>query len=77
MGHACRAMADRFQLAPSTIINWARRLRDTCGVAPAKFGGNLKQRLEAYRDLIRDQVEAVPHPTANWGMSATRRKTTR
>lgn len=62
-GDSCRAISDRFSLAPSTVIKWAKRLRETGSVAPAKFGGHLKCRLDAHRDFICEQVEAVPHLT--------------
>lgn len=62
-GDTCRAIAERFDLAPSTVIKWAKRLRETGSVSPAKFGGHLKCRLEAHRDFIREQVEAIPHLT--------------
>ena len=57
-GETCRAIAERFRLAPSTVIKWAKRLRETGSIAPAKFGGHLTCRLEPYRDFVRDQVEA-------------------
>lgn len=62
-GETCRAIADRFGLAPSTVIKWAKRLRETGSVAPAKFGGHLTCRLEPHRDFVRTKVEAVPHLT--------------
>ena len=62
-GESSRLIADRFDLAPSTVIKWAKRLRETGSVAPAKFGGHLRCRLEAHRDFIHRQVEEVPHLT--------------
>jgi transposase len=62
-GGAYRAIADRFGLAPSTVIKWAKRLRETGSIAPAKFGGHLKCRLDAHRDFVLDRIETVPHLT--------------
>ncbi|MEM9027102.1 MAG: IS630 family transposase [Pseudomonadota bacterium] len=62
-GESSRAVAERFGLAPSTIIKWAKRLRETGSVAPAKFGGHLTCRLDDHRDFVHRQVAAVPHLT--------------
>ena len=62
-GDSSRSIADRFGLAPSTVIKWAKRLRETGSAAPAKFGGHLRSRLEAHRDYVRARVEEVPHLT--------------
>ncbi len=62
-GESSRSIAERFDLAPSTVIKWAKRLRETGSVAPAKFGGHLRRRLEAHPDYVRRQVEEVPHLT--------------
>lgn len=62
-GDSSRSIAQRFGLAPSTVIKWAKRLRETGSAAPAKFGGHLKCRLEAHRDYVRSRVAEVPHLT--------------
>ena len=31
--------ATRFEVAPSTVVNWVRRFRQTGGVAPGQMGG--------------------------------------
>ena len=62
-GESSRSIAERFGLAPSTVIKWAKRLRETGSVAPAKFGGHMTCRLDAHRDFVCSQVEAVPHLT--------------
>ena len=62
-GETSRAIADRFGLAPSTVIKWAKRLRETGSLAPAKFGGHLTCRLDPHRDFVHDQIETVPHLT--------------
>lgn len=62
-GESSRSIAERFGLAPSTVIKWAMRLRETGSVAPAKFGGHLACRLNAHHDFVLSQIEAVPHLT--------------
>ena len=62
-GERSRSIAERFDLAPSAVIKWAKRLRETGSIAPAKFGGHLRCRLEAHREFLRRQVEEVPHLT--------------
>jgi len=62
-GESCRAIAERFVIAPSTVVKWAKRLRDTGSTAPAKFGGHRKCSLEAHRTFILSRIEQVPHLT--------------
>ncbi len=62
-GATSRSIAERFSLAPSTVIKWSKRLRETGGMAPAKFGGHLSCRLDGHRDFICRQVEKTPHLT--------------
>ena len=58
-GESSRAIADRFGLAPSTVIKWAKRLRETGSLAPAKFGGHLTCRLDPHRDFVLDRLPDV------------------
>lgn len=62
-GKSSRAIAQRFDLAPSTVIKWAKRLRETGSIRPAKFGGHLKCLLEPHRDFVIEKIEATPHLT--------------
>ena len=39
-GESRRAIAARLRIAPSTVVNWAKRLSETGSVAPARFGGS-------------------------------------
>lgn len=39
-GMSCRAAAARFGVAPSTVINWMKRLRSQGDVAPGQMGGH-------------------------------------
>ena len=62
-GHSLRSIANRFDLAPSTVITWAKRVRETGSISPAKFGGHKKCQLEPYRSVILDLIESTPHLT--------------
>ena len=62
-GETCRAIAAQYDLAPSTVVKWSKRLKETGSSAPAKFGGHKRCRLEPHRDLVLAQVEEVPHLT--------------
>ena len=62
-GESCRAIAGRFAIAPSTVVKWSKRLRETGSVAPAKFGGHRKCTLESHRAFILRQIDEVPHLT--------------
>ena len=48
-GETCRAIAGRFDIAPSTVVKWSKRVRDTGSPAPAKFGGYRTCTLEPHR----------------------------
>ena len=62
-GETCRAIAERFDIVPSTVVKRGRRLRETGSPAPAKFGGHRRCSLDAHRAFILAQIEAVPHLT--------------
>lgn len=62
-GESSRRIADRFDIAPSTVVKWSKRMRETGSVAPAKFGGHRRCSLDAHRAFILEQVEEVPHLT--------------
>ena len=62
-GESCRAIGERFDIAPSTVVKWAKRLRETGSPRPAKFGGHKKCSLDAQRAFVLKQIEAVPHLT--------------
>lgn len=62
-GETCRAIAAQYEVAPSTVVKWSKRLRETGSPAPAKFGGHKKCRLESHRDFVLAQIEDVPHLT--------------
>lgn len=62
-GETCRAIAAQYDLAPSTVVKWGKRLKETGSPAPAKFGGYKRCSLERHRDFVLAQVEQVPHLT--------------
>lgn len=62
-GDSLRSIAERFELAPSTVITWAKRVRNTGSIAPAKFGGHKTCRLAPHRRVVLDLIETTPHLT--------------
>lgn len=62
-GDTCRAIAETYEIAPSTVVKWSKRLRDTGSAAPAKIGGYRTRALEPHRDFLLAQIEEVPHLT--------------
>jgi transposase len=52
-GMSCRAVADRFGVAPSTVVKWMRLWRETGGCAPRPQGGDKRSgRIEAHAEEI-------------------------
>ena len=62
-GETCRSIAERFEIAPSTVVKWSKRVRETGSPAPAKFGGYRTCTLEPHRAFIIAQIANVPHLT--------------
>jgi transposase len=62
-GESSRAIADRFDIAPSTVVKWSKRVRETGSPAPAKFGGYRTCSLDAHRTLVLEQIDETPHLT--------------
>jgi transposase len=62
-GESSRAIAERFEIAPSTVVKWSKRMRETGTPAPAKFGGYRKCSLDPHRAFVLEQIGAVPHLT--------------
>jgi transposase len=62
-GESCRSIGERFAIAPSTVVKWSKRVRETGSAAPAKFGGYRTCSLDAHRVFILEQIEEVPHLT--------------
>jgi transposase len=63
-GNTRRETAARFGIAPSTVVKWMRRWRETGSVAPARQGGDRRsQRIEAHADEILGLIAATPDLT--------------
>ena len=59
-GMSCRAAADRFGIAASTGVKWARRWRDTGSKAPRPQGGDKRSdRIEAHAEEVLGLVAAT------------------
>lgn len=62
-GESCRSIAERYDIAPSTVVKWSKRVRETGSPAPAKFGGHRTCSLDPYRAFVLEQIDDVPHLT--------------
>ena len=62
-GEPCRAVAARFGVAPSSVVQWTQRTAQTGSVSPAKMGGYRRPLLEPQRTWLIDQVMSCPHVT--------------
>jgi transposase len=62
-GETSRSIAGRFEIAPSTVVKWSKRMRETGSPAPAKFGGHRACSLEPHHAFILAQIDKVPHLT--------------
>jgi putative transposase len=62
-GESCRSVAQRFDVAVSSVVRWSQRQRRTGSVAPSKVGGHRKPVLTAHRAFIVEQLERTPHLT--------------
>ncbi len=62
-GESCRAVAQRFGVAVSSVVKWSQRRRATGSVAPAKMGGYRKRVLEPHRAFIVERINQTPHLT--------------
>ena len=62
-GESSRMIAERFDMAPSTVVKWAKRVRETGSPAPAKFGGHRKCSLDPHREFVLEKITEAPHLT--------------
>src|SRR3546814_11394414 len=60
-GESIRAVASVFEIAPSTVSKWTRRLRETGSMGPAKFGGHRPRLLEPHRETVHALVAERSH----------------
>jgi transposase len=62
-GESCRAVAERFGVAVSSVVKWSRRHRATGSVAPGQMGGHRKSVLDPHRTFIIGRIERTAHLT--------------
>ena len=62
-GDSCRAIAEQYEIAPSTVMKWSKRVCETGSTAPANFGEYRTCTLEPHRDFVLTRLEEVPHVT--------------
>jgi transposase len=62
-GESSRSIAERFSIAPSTVVKWSRRVRETGSPAPAKFGGHRTCSLAPDRAFVLERIDEIPHLT--------------
>lgn len=62
-GHTIRAVAARFDVAPSTVSNLVRHLRRTGGLEPRRTGPRRGHRFDRHRDWLLDQIRRQPDQT--------------
>jgi transposase len=60
----CREVAARFGVAPSSVIKWTKRFRETGSVVADKRGGHRRRLLESERDFIERRINECAHLTA-------------
>ena len=63
-GGSCRAVAERFDVAPSSVVKWTQRFQTTGSIAPGKRGGHKKHVLEAHQDFIFKRAHEAEHLTS-------------
>ncbi|WP_076612137.1 IS630-like element ISRel6 family transposase [Rhizobium etli] len=62
-GQSCRVVAERFNIAISSVVKWSQRYRATGSVSPGKMGGHRRRVLEPHRAFIVEQIEQTSHLT--------------
>ncbi len=62
-GQSCRIVAERFDIAVSSVVKWSQRYRATGSVSPGKMGGHRRRMLEPHRAFILEQIEQTSHLT--------------
>ncbi|NYJ10188.1 transposase, partial [Rhizobium leguminosarum] len=56
-GQSCRVVAERFDIAVSSVVKWSQRFRATGSVSPGQMGGHRRRILEPYRAFIIERIE--------------------
>ena len=63
LGESCRSVAERFDVAISSVVKWSQRHRATGSVAPGKIGGHRKRTLDPHRAFIIERIAQTSHLT--------------
>jgi transposase len=59
-GGACREVAATFDVAPSTVVKWSGRQRETGSAAAKPMGGKRRCPLEAQREFLLVRIAEKP-----------------
>jgi transposase len=63
-GDSCHDVAAALMVAPSSVIKWAQRHRQTGSVAPGKMGGHRPHAIAgSHRDWVLSKIEGPGHVT--------------
>ena len=82
-GESCRAVASRFGVAVSSVVQWSQRYRSTGSFEPGKMGGHRRPVLDPHRAFIVKRLNQTPHLTLHalkepvWRSVGSRSRTTR
>ena len=60
----CRAVADRFGVAPSSVVKWTKLFHQTGSVSARQRGGYKKLLLETHRAFILKRIGNTSHLTS-------------
>jgi transposase len=56
-GQCCRVVAERLNIAVSSVEKWSQRYRATGSVSPGKIGGHRRRVLEPHHAFIPERIE--------------------
>ena len=62
-GQSCRVVAERYDIAVSSVVKWSQRYRATGSVKPGQMGGHRKPILEPHGGFIKERIRQTPHLT--------------
>ncbi len=62
-GQSSRAVAERFNVAPSSPSKWTQHYRDSGSFGPRQMGGHRRALLEPHKTFIMTRVAEMPHVT--------------
>src|ERR1700737_4409994 len=62
-GHTRVKVAERYNLALSTVGGFIKRKRETGSISPGKFGGHKTFALAAHADLVKKLIAEQPDST--------------